>query len=218
MADDAARRRCRDGRADHRHAATQGDEVRPDAGPGAGRRRSERRRRRVGDGNVFEDAYQALMSIGHTPAWRRATGWTRLSPAASRSSRSRKCCWRFTSKHEASERRKPLIFLLSLSVCGIRGLTPARRRPWRLYHGPRSHRPIRPRRREPRANTTPPCGRAGCAKSSARRPSCAGSASSSTPAASSRSRCRTSSSTARPAWARPPSPPCCPTNSAPRSR
>ena len=45
MADDAARRGRRDGGADHRHAAPQGDEVRPDAAQPLAGRRSRRGRR-----------------------------------------------------------------------------------------------------------------------------------------------------------------------------
>ena len=84
------------------------------------------------------------------------------------------------------------------------------------WHANRSSRAVPAATRT--SSATPPCGRAGCARSSASRRWCSGWASISTPARSSRNRWSTSSSTARPAWARPPSPRCCPTNWAPPFR
>ena len=89
----------RDGRADHRHAAPQGDALRPDAPAAPARRRgaAAAARRRSVDGNVIEDAYQALMSVGHSPRGGAQPARQGAGQRQDRSSRSRRCCWRFTS-------------------------------------------------------------------------------------------------------------------------
>ena len=66
MADDAARRRAGHGGADRRHAAAQGDEVRPD-GAAQPTMAPQPDAAPAVDGNVIEDAYQALLSVGHSP-------------------------------------------------------------------------------------------------------------------------------------------------------
>ena len=55
-----------DGGADRRHVAPQGDQVRPDgvAEPNGG---ADSAAPSGVDGQVLEDAYQALMSVGHSP-------------------------------------------------------------------------------------------------------------------------------------------------------
>ena len=85
------------------------------------------------DGDVIEDAYRPLMSIGHSPQGlprldKVFTGWM------GHSRRSRKCCWRFTSKRKVG----------GMASHGTHGSyksygTPPRGR----IHGPRSDSCIR---------------------------------------------------------------------------
>ena len=73
-------------------------QVRPDARAAARGDAATGEPAAVIDGNVFEDAYQALLSVGHSPRRGARPARQGARPAARRSRRSKRSCWRFTSK------------------------------------------------------------------------------------------------------------------------